>query len=924
MAMPKAYEGNEPYIFISYAHKDSDKVIPMIQALQDRGFRVWFDAGIEAGSEWPAYIAMHLSNCGCFIPFLTPNYMASDNCRQEIYFALRKKRTLLPVYLEEAELDIGLEMQLSPIQALMLQKSMGTDALLQEMCKSAKLQPCMGKAPAPTAKPTPKPAPASQPAPKPSTPAELYQQGKKLYDKSRYTEAFPLLQKAAEQGYADAQFQLGWCYFCGNGVTQNMKIATEWYRKAADLGHAKAQCELAYCYFKGHGVSSSDAEAFKWYQKAAELGFAKAQYELARCYKFGYGVTQDPKQALYWMQKAAQQKYQDAESLAKDWAEDYRLQNMTPAECLKLGKQHFLNKEHTEAVNMFRRGADRGNAECHYLLGNCYYTGWGLAKNLEEAVNCYKKAAELGHIDAQCKLADFYVQGYGVAKSYPEAIKWYKKAASQNNAQAQYTLAWIYFYGNNGAQDLESAIYWAKKAAAQKYKESEVMVEQWSASLATQQMTPEESAQKADLFYKDKKYTEALDWYKTAATKGHMESAFRLAEFYDAGLTDDTGSVIVSRDLNAAEKWYDKAAQLGHPLAKVLSTSCRSELIDGRKWDTPEKAAAYWFNQGKSIYTRQEEKEEFYRRAARTGHLEAQRKLARLGDRDYQMPEVTNPAEITYWCQKAAAQGCPESMCKVGFQHYEAGNYSIALELFRKAESAGYYLGTYFLGCCYAEGKGVPQDCIQAWDLWFSLPSENALVWIAGRYGKYYYDAARRMTYQSFPRWYQSLIDKHGKYTKEQIHTWLEKTAMSRSSVLDHRALEDLAFAFDEAKQYTPALILFRNLPKTYAQLRMGEYFIHGRGVEQDPSEAAKWFHLAADNPDQQLEAHPSSPSIYACAWLSILYKHGIGVKKNWLSAQKWKAECGNHKKRGHSKYGSTEETLKHFESELASAVTGV
>ena len=46
------YEGHEPYIFVSYPHKDSDRIRPLIQGLQERGFRVWYDSGIEVGSEF--------------------------------------------------------------------------------------------------------------------------------------------------------------------------------------------------------------------------------------------------------------------------------------------------------------------------------------------------------------------------------------------------------------------------------------------------------------------------------------------------------------------------------------------------------------------------------------------------------------------------------------------------------------------------------------------------------------------------------------------------------------------------------------------------------------------------------------------------------------------------------------------------------
>ena len=55
--MTTAYQGHEPYIFISYSHSDSDAALKIIKALSEAGFRVWYDNGIEAGTEWPEYIA---------------------------------------------------------------------------------------------------------------------------------------------------------------------------------------------------------------------------------------------------------------------------------------------------------------------------------------------------------------------------------------------------------------------------------------------------------------------------------------------------------------------------------------------------------------------------------------------------------------------------------------------------------------------------------------------------------------------------------------------------------------------------------------------------------------------------------------------------------------------------------------------------
>ena len=54
--VPVAYKGDQPYIFISYAHKDSNIVLPIIARLQQDGYRVWYDEGIALGSSWDAWI----------------------------------------------------------------------------------------------------------------------------------------------------------------------------------------------------------------------------------------------------------------------------------------------------------------------------------------------------------------------------------------------------------------------------------------------------------------------------------------------------------------------------------------------------------------------------------------------------------------------------------------------------------------------------------------------------------------------------------------------------------------------------------------------------------------------------------------------------------------------------------------------------
>ena len=113
------YEGNQPYIFISYAHANSPAVLQVLEELSERGYRIWYDSGIEVGSEWPEYIAGHLAGASLMIAFLSNAYMRSDNCRKEMHYALTKKVPVINIFLEETSMTPGMEMQIGNLFALM-------------------------------------------------------------------------------------------------------------------------------------------------------------------------------------------------------------------------------------------------------------------------------------------------------------------------------------------------------------------------------------------------------------------------------------------------------------------------------------------------------------------------------------------------------------------------------------------------------------------------------------------------------------------------------------------------------------------------------------------------------------------------------------------------------------------------------------
>ena len=195
------------------------------------------------------------------------------------------------------------------------------------------------------------------------------------------------IRRAAEQGDADAQFNLGHMYHNGNGVPQDHTEAIRWYRQAAEQGKAMAQNNLGRMYYNGEGVSQDDSEAVRWYRRAAEQGDAIAQVNLGDMYDAGWGVPQDDRQASQWYRRASEQGIsvslegvrEDPMRLNDFWGIVERSRRSTDEETAKALVSE-LEKYTTEDVKRFR---DRSSsfycrmprdlfAElCHAAKGSC-------------------------------------------------------------------------------------------------------------------------------------------------------------------------------------------------------------------------------------------------------------------------------------------------------------------------------------------------------------------------------------------------------------------------------------------------------------------------------------------------------------------------------------------------------------------------
>ena len=96
----RAYEGNKPYIFVSYSHRDSNIVLSYIEKLYELKYRVWYDEGIAPGSEWPKNIEDHLKGCECVLIFVSKDSLVSINCENEVKSALELGKEIIEVSLD--------------------------------------------------------------------------------------------------------------------------------------------------------------------------------------------------------------------------------------------------------------------------------------------------------------------------------------------------------------------------------------------------------------------------------------------------------------------------------------------------------------------------------------------------------------------------------------------------------------------------------------------------------------------------------------------------------------------------------------------------------------------------------------------------------------------------------------------------------
>jgi TPR repeat protein len=428
----------------------------------------------------------------------------------------------------------------------------------------------------------------------------MYEHG--LYGvKKDVKRAFVLYTLAAEQGDANAQYELGIMYDKGEGTKPDVKRALELITLAAEKGLAKAQQSLGNRYLHGtDGVKKDVKRAFVLYTLAAEQGLAHAQYNLGLMYATGDGIEQSDKKARELWTKAAAQGDENAIEGLKWLDEREGLKTTTPPppevidpniiSCSTCGKQQteeFKLKKCTCRTKYYcneqcqKKEYKKHKKECLRLVKERKKNGQNKKNGSKDGK---KKTPEPKHeaedkeycpicTDALPKLSIAFTRltccGKGLHDKCAKDLRANKSMTREQKNTCIMCRAKCIAKGSK--EDIERLRGWVKKGKA------------WAMASLAQRYTDGVGVKQSD-----KKTIELLEM---AATRGNASAQYNLGVYYhhsSHGLTQSSKKAIEYYTLSADQG--DEAAQYNLGVMYATGDGIETSYSKAREWLTKSAA----------------------------------------------------------------------------------------------------------------------------------------------------------------------------------------------------------------------------------------------------------------------------------------------------------------------------------------------
>jgi serine/threonine protein kinase/TPR repeat protein len=225
-----------------------------------------------------------------------------------------------------------------------------------------------------------------------------------------YAESKSDLVRAAEKGVVPAMLIIG--QFAREN---NPPEAMKWFEIAAAKGSAPAMIESGLLY-SNRREPGDDRKALEYFLQASNTGNRVGKYLAGECYYYGKGIPVDVPKAVGFLQEAA---------------------GLREPRAMDLLGTHFRKlRQFDQARKYYEDAAAEGYTLSLSNLGVLYMNGEGVQRSPEIAANLFKQGAEKGDANGMFFYAGCLAEGLGLQKDTKGAAEWFKRSARAGNPRA--------------------------------------------------------------------------------------------------------------------------------------------------------------------------------------------------------------------------------------------------------------------------------------------------------------------------------------------------------------------------------------------------------------------------------------------------------------------------------------------------------
>lgn len=125
-----ADDNSKPFLFISYARADRERVYPVVEELARIGASIWIDKRIVGGDDWVVELETRLLRCSGILAFVSTAFVGSKYCGREVRFGDALNKKIIPIFLETVELAGGMNFILHATQRVMMSQPSDSTEIL--------------------------------------------------------------------------------------------------------------------------------------------------------------------------------------------------------------------------------------------------------------------------------------------------------------------------------------------------------------------------------------------------------------------------------------------------------------------------------------------------------------------------------------------------------------------------------------------------------------------------------------------------------------------------------------------------------------------------------------------------------------------------------------------------------------------------